>query len=95
MVESRHEWLNMVSGALLEGKDINVHPYIGLEIVRRKVERVKADILAIEALTKEQEIFVSRLPPEERREYSARLNAAEEKRLTIDSDWRRQMRKGE
>jgi hypothetical protein len=41
MVESRHEWLNMVSGALLEGRDINVHPYIGLEIVRRKAERGK------------------------------------------------------
>jgi hypothetical protein len=85
----------MVCAALLEGKNINVQPYIGIEVVRRKAERVKDDILATEALAKELEIFVSQLPSEERKEYSSRLNAAEEKRLTIDSDWRRQMRKGE
>jgi hypothetical protein len=46
MAESRqYEWLKMVCAALLEDKNINVQPDIGIEIVRRKAERVKDDIL--------------------------------------------------
>jgi hypothetical protein len=96
MIESsQYVWLKMVCAALLDGKDINTHPYVGIEIVRRKAERAKYDVLAIEALTKELELFASQLSLEEHQEYSNRLNAAEEKRLTIDSDWRRRMRRGE
>jgi hypothetical protein len=96
MTESpQYEWLKMVCRALLEGKDINLRPYIGIALVRRHAEKVKSDVLAIEASMKELENYVSQLTLEERKEYRERLNAAEEKRLMVDSEWRRQMRRGD
>jgi hypothetical protein len=92
---SQYVWQKMVCAALLEGKDTTVLPYAGIEAVRLRAERKQNDVLAIEALTRELEIFVSQLSAEENKEYSDRLNAAEEKRLTLDSDWHRRMRRGE
>lgn len=63
----------MVCAALLEDKNINVQPDIGIEIVRRKAERVKDDILVTRSPHERVGVFVSQLPGEERKEYSARV----------------------